>query len=345
MFYFLLQACGSSETDTNTIETETTQNDYFDSSGRVDALTGGVRMIEIDTPKGKFNVYTKRVGNNPKMKVLLLHGGPGGTHELFECFNSFLPAAGVEYYFYDQLGSHFSDQPKDTSLWNLPRFVEEVEQVRKALDLNKDNFYLYGQSWGGLLSMEYALKYQDNLKGLIISNMMSSAPDYGVYANEVLAKRMPEEVVKEVRELEANEDFDNPRYLNLLLEHHYTKHVLRMPLEEWPLIVTRMFDHINPDVYVPMQGPSEFGVRGKLEKWDRSKDLPQIKVPTLVIGAQWDTMDPEHMKWMSTQVQQGRYLHCPDGSHCAMLDDQEVYFEGLIKFVKDVDSGDFKKEG
>ncbi|MEN9684617.1 MAG: hypothetical protein RLZZ28_403, partial [Bacteroidota bacterium] len=132
--------------------------------------TGGVKMISVETAIGKFRVWTKKFGNNPSIKVLLLHGGPGGTHEAFESFESFFPQEGFEFYEYDQLGSAFSDQPKDSSLWTTARFVEEVEQVRKALGMNKDNFYLLGHSWGGILAMEYALKYQDNLKGLIISN-------------------------------------------------------------------------------------------------------------------------------------------------------------------------------
>ena len=111
-------------------------SDYFDNTGRDDVLSGGVRMIPIDTPKGTFNVWTKRVGNAPTMKLLLLHGGPGATHEYFEAFDSFLPAAGIEYYYYDQLGSAYSDQPDDPDLWTLPRFVEEVEQVRQALGLD-----------------------------------------------------------------------------------------------------------------------------------------------------------------------------------------------------------------
>nr|MCU0398766.1 proline iminopeptidase-family hydrolase [Cyclobacteriaceae bacterium] len=160
------------------------QVNYFDLQ-EIGVKTGGVRMIPITTPSGNYKVWTKRVGNNPRIKVLLLHGGPGMTHELYECFDSFFPGEGIEYYYYDQLGSYYSDQPQDTSLWSLPRFVEEVEQVRQALGLNQDNFYLLGQSWGGLLAMEYALKYQQNLKGLIISNMMSSIADYMKYADEV----------------------------------------------------------------------------------------------------------------------------------------------------------------
>jgi len=89
-------------------------------------------MIPIRTPKGKFRVWTKRVGNNPRVKLLLLHGGPAATHEYFEAFDSYFPAAGIEYYYYDQLGSAYSDQPNDPSLWEIPRFVDEVEQVRQA---------------------------------------------------------------------------------------------------------------------------------------------------------------------------------------------------------------------
>ena len=105
-------------------------------------------MIPIRTPGGTFRVWTERFGNNPMTKVLLLHGGPGATHEVFESFESYLPQEGIEFIYYDQLGSAFSDQPTDSTLWTLPRFVEEVEQVRVALGLNKDNFYLFGQSWG-----------------------------------------------------------------------------------------------------------------------------------------------------------------------------------------------------
>ncbi len=141
--------------------------------------TGGVTVIPIETPKGTFKVWTKYMGDNPKIKVLLLNGGPGATHEYFECFESFLLPQNIEFIYYDQLGCGLSDNPNDTTLWDLDRYVEEVEQVRKALHLNKDNFYILGHSWGGILAMQYALKYQDNLKGLIISNMMSSCPQYG----------------------------------------------------------------------------------------------------------------------------------------------------------------------
>ena len=299
--------------------------------------SGGVRLVSLDG--GKYKVWTKRIGNNPTIKVLLLHGGPACTHEYWECFESFLPQEGIEFYYYDQLGSAYSDQPADTSLWNLPRFVEEVEQVRQALGLNKDNFYLLGHSWGGILAAEYALKYQDNLKGLIISNMMMSCPEYGKYADEVLAKQIEPTVLAEIRALEAKGDFVNPRYMELLMPNFYNQHICRLPLDNWPDPLNRSLAKINQTIYVSMQGPSEFGVSGKLENWDVTAKLPSIKVPTLVVGATHDTMDPAHMKMVSEKVQKGRFLLCPEGSHMCMWDDQAHFFPGFISFLKDVDSG------
>ena len=296
-------------------------------------------MVPVQTPLGTFKVWTKRFGNNPTIKVLLLHGGPAATHEYMECFESFFPKEGFEFYEYDQLGSYYSDQPTDSSLWTLDRVVEEVEQVRKALGMNKDNFYLLGNSWGGILGMQYALKYQDNLKGLIIANMMSSAPEYGRYADEVLAKQMDPKVLAEVRAMEAKGDFANPRYMELLMPNFYAVHLCRLP--EWPEPVTRSFKHLNNTIYTMMQGPSEFGVSGRLASWDVRDRLKEIKIPVLTVGAKFDTMDPEHMKWMSGQVQKGRYLYCPNGSHFAMWDDQQIFMEGVTGFIRDVNNGAF----
>ena len=306
---------------------------YFDQTGRTDILSGGVRMIPITTPKGTFKVWTKRVGNNPKIKVLLLHGGPGASHEYFEAADSYLPGAGVEYYYYDQLGSAYSDQPTDVSLWDLPRFVEEVEQVRQALGLGPDNFYLLGHSWGGILAVEYALKYQQHLKGLIISNMMMSIPAYNDYGHTVLMPAMDQSVLNQILAFEQRKDTENPKYMELLTPSYYEQHILRMPADQWPDPVNRAFSKINRQIYVLMQGPSEMGASGLLERWDRTTSLSQIVVPTLVIGATYDTMDPKHMQWVSQQVQHGTFLLCPKGSHMAMYDDQTTYFGGLIRFL------------
>jgi proline iminopeptidase len=302
-------------------------------------LEEGVQMIPIKTPSGEFNVFTQRVGANPSIKVLLLHGGPGMTYEQYANFKDYLPQEGIEFIWYDQLGSFHSDQPSDSTLWTIDRFVDEVEQVRVALGLNKDNFYLYGQSWGGMLGIEYALQHQDKLKGLIISNMMSSLDEYEKYAKEVLGPQMPKEVFAEVMKIERTGDFENPRYMELLGEHHYPFHVLRKPADEWPEAVGRAMQQMNPEVYIYMQGYSEFGITpgATLAGWDRKADLKKITVPTLVIGGTHDTMDPAHMEWMSKEFPNGQFLLCPNGSHLSQYDDPEHFFPGLISFLKDVD--------
>lgn len=332
----LIQSCRQEAGRETASSTSPSVKDYFN-YGDTGVRSGGVRMIPIETPVGRFKVWTKRIGNNPRIKVLLLHGGPAMTHEYMECFEGFFPQEGIEFYEYDQLGSYYSDQPTDSSLWTLPRFVEEVEQVRKALSLDSSNFYLLGNSWGGMLAMEYALKYQQHLKGMIVANMMSSCPEYGKYADEVLAKQMDPGVLKEIRAMEAKGDFGNPRYMELLIPNFYKQHLCR--LEEWPDGFNRTMKHANGVVYTMMQGPSEFGVGGRLAKWDIRDRLKEIKIPTLTVGARFDTMDPEHMKWMSTQMQKGSYLFCPYGSHLAMWDDQKVFMQGVIDFIKKVDQG------
>ena len=315
---------------------------YHDNTGRDDAIAGGARLIPVTTPKGTFNVWTKRVGNNPRIKVLLLHGGPGATHEYFEMLDSYFPAEGIEYYYYDQLGSFLSDQPDAPELWEIPRFVDEVEQVRVALGLDKDNFFLVGHSWGGILAIEYALAHGAELKGVIISNMMASIPEYNAYAQKVLMPAMDQAALAEIQKLEATKDTQNPRYMQLLMPHHYEKHILRRPEKDWPDPAVRGFKHLNYAVYVPMQGPSELGASGSLEHWDRFADLAKINVPALVIGAQHDTMDPKHMERMAKALPRGRYAYMPDGSHMSMYDDQQRWVQAVIAFLRDVDAGTFK---
>ncbi len=304
----------------------------FRTPGEVQA--GGVQIIELQEG---YSVWTKRFGNSP-MKVLLLHGGPAMTHEYMECFESFFPKANIEFYHYDQLGSYRSDQPDDESLWTIERFVEEVEQVRKVLGLNKDNFYLLGNSWGGMLGMEYALKFQQNLKGLIICNMTADFDKYETY-NAKLRAQLPAEVLETLSEYESRGDYHDPIYEQLVFEAYYTKHLCRLP--EWPEPVQRSLRHINQKVYEYMQGPSEFVPGGILKGWSVWDKLDQITVPTLMVGATHDTMDPKEMRQMSELVKNGRYLHCPNGSHLAMWDDQEVFMDGVIRFITDVHGAEF----
>jgi proline iminopeptidase len=298
----------------------------------------GIKMIPITTPAGNFHVWTKSIGYNPKIKVLLLHGGPAFTHEYMECFQSFFPREGFEMIEYDQLGSFYSDQPKDSSLWTIDRFVEEVEQVRTALGLNKDNFYLLGNSWGSMLAMQYALKYQKNIKGLIICNMMSSIPDFNEYNKKILTEDLGSSSVDSMVQMEARGQTDSPHYVQMLGIYDH-KHMCRVRPYPDPMI--RGFTHVNNSIMNVMLGSGTATFSGRLANWDIKNRLHEIQVPTLIVSAKWDFMSPDHMKWMSTQVQHARYLYCPEGSHLAMWDDQKNFYPGIIQFIKDVDDGSF----
>lgn len=328
-----LSACQPKQSDTNTANSDISC-DYVNFTTPGDFQMAGIQMIEIE---GGYKVWTKRFGNNPKIKVLLLHGGPAMTHEYMECFESFFPKANIEFYEYDQLGSYYSDQPtNDTTLWNIPRFVEEVETVRQKLGLTKDNFYLLGNSWGSMLAMEYALKYQDNLKGLLICNMTASFPKYAAY-NAQLRSELRPSLLDSLSAYEMKKDFMNPAYQEMVFNEYYTRHLCRLPVLPDP--VARSFKHVNQFVYEYMQGPSEFVPGGILQNWDIWNRLSEIKVPTLTVGAKYDTMNPAEMEEMSKLVQNGRYLYCPNGSHLSMWDDQQVFMKGVIDFIKEVNEG------
>ena len=328
----LLFACKDVSQETNL--NDNSKCNYVDFKTPTEVQVAGIQMIEL---KEGYKVWTKRFGNSP-IKVLLLHGGPAITHEYMECFESFFPKANIEFYHYDQLGSYYSDKPNNDSLWTIGRFVEEVEQVRQALNLNKDNFYILGNSWGGILGMEYALKYQEYMKGLIVCNMTADFHKYTAY-NKMLRDKMRTSLTDSLSYYEERGDYQNPVYLDLVFEEYYRSHICL--LEEWPESVLRSFSHVNQHVYEYMQGPSEFVPGGILKDWSVWDDLHTLTIPTLMVGAEYDTMNPEEMEEMSRLVQNGRYLHCPNGSHLAMWDDQEIFMEGVIDFIYDVHNGNF----
>src|SRR5262249_34900046 len=153
----------------------------------------------------------------------------GFSHEYLEAMESFLPQAGIEMYYYDQLGCNNSDQPEDASLWTLERYVEEVEEVRKGLGL--EQFVLYGHSWGGILAIDYALKYQQHLRGLVISNMAAGIQAY-LKRVAYWKLQLPAEAQQRLQALEARQDYDSPEYEKLMMEEVYPRMICRT--KPWP---------------------------------------------------------------------------------------------------------------
>jgi proline iminopeptidase len=290
--------------------------------------TAGIQMVPV--VGGKYKVWTKRIGSGP-IKVLLLHGGPGFSHDYLEAMESFLPQAGIEMYYYDQLGCGNSDQPDDASLWTLARYTQEVEEVRRALGL--ENFVLFGHSWGGILALEYALNHQESLRGLVISDMTAGTQSY-LKRTAALKLQLPPATLIRLKALEAKQDYDSPEYQKIMMDDLYPKVICR--IQPWPEPVTRAFRLSNQKIYNQMQGKSEFLVTGNLKDWERWDRLHEIKVKSLTIGARYDEMDPEDMKRMAALMPQGTNAFCPNGSHLCMWDDQEIYFHHLLKFLKSV---------
>jgi proline iminopeptidase len=282
-------------------------------------------MIQID---GKYNVWTKKIGDGAT-KVLLLHGGPGANHSYLECFEKFLPKAGIEFYYYDQLGCGFSDKPNDTSLWNLDRYRDEVEQVRGALGL--ENFILYGHSFGATLAIEYALRYPMTLRKLVLSNMTASSLDYDTYMHQLRSAVAPD-VRAKMDEYEKNNRFDNPEYESLVQQFLYAKN--RCRLDPLPDSVARASKTLSKPVHDTMHGPNEFLTTGNLKLWERWSDLIRIQAPTLTIGARWDQVDPTEVEREAHKFSKGRYALCNNGSQMCMWDDQQSYFDQLIPFLK-----------
>jgi len=295
-------------------------------NGRKDGVrTGGARTIRID---GRYDVWVKQVGTGP-VPVLTLHGGPGMSHYYLECFEEFLPRDEFRFWYYDQLGCGFSDRPDDPTLWTVERYTEEVEQVRRALGLER--FVLFGHSWGGFLAIEYALRYQQRLAALVISNMTASTAAYVEYA-KVLRAQLPPDVLARMAAFEARREYHAPEYEELLRTTLYQRHLCR--LDPWPEPLERALRFLNAQVYETMQGPDEFNIIGNYKDWDRWSDLHRIGVETLLLGGRHDTMSPAQIARMSQLMPRARAVICENGSHMAMYDDQARYFAALLGFLR-----------
>jgi proline iminopeptidase len=284
----------------------------------------GVRWLKL---RNGYKIWTQRVGRGRK-KVLLLHGGPGASHEYMQCFADVLPQAGYEMYFYDQLGCGQSDKPDDTSLWTLPRYLDEVEEVIEALELER--LVLVGHSWGGMLGIEYALRHPERLSGFVLSNMSASFADYGAYVHH-LRDTLPAPIRARLTELENAGKQNSQEYDAIIHRELYGRYICR--LDPWPEPVQRSLGGINPVIYNQMQGPDEFTLTGNLMNWDRWADLSRIQTRTLAMGARHDEMNPDSIRREAKLIPQSSLFISETGSHLAMWDDQKNYFEALLAFL------------
>ncbi len=263
-----------------------------------------------------------------KLPLLALHGGPGATHDYLEPLEA-LAATGRRVIFYDQLGCGWSATPPNPAMWTVDLYVEEVGAVRAALGL--DRVHILGQSWGGMLGMEYALTQPDGLASLTVADSPASMLQWVAEANRLRAD-LPPEVQRTLLEHEAAGTTDDPAY-EQALEMFYRRHVCR--LDPWPEYVTRAFANIaaNPEVYHIMNGPSEFHVIGTLKEWDITARLGEIGVPTLVISGRYDEATPAIAETVHQGIPGSEWVLFEHSSHMPHAEEPERFMQVLDRFL------------
>lgn len=283
-----------------------------------------------------YNVWYRIVGEREesgKFPVLCLHGGPGAPHDYLEPLES-LVATGRRSIFYDQLGCGNSDQPHNPSMWTVSLFVEEVGFIRRALGLAR--VHILGQSWGGMLAMEYALTQPAGLLSLVVADSPASMPQWVSEANRLRAE-LPSEVQQTLQKHEAAGTTDSPEYQQAMLVF-YRRHVCRLDL--WPEYLNRAFEKLgqNPEVYHTMNGPSEFHVIGTLKDWDITSRLGEIRVPTLVIGGRYDEATPAITETVHRGIPESEWVIFENSSHTPHIEETERYFQVLDQFLSRVEA-------
>ena len=298
----------------------------------------GTKIITLDNG---YHLWTNTQGEGD-IHLLALHGGPGGNHEYWEDAAEQLKKQGlnVQVSMYDQLGSLYSDQP-DFSDPEIAKkyltyeyFLDEVDEVRKKLGL--DNFYLIGQSWGGLLVQEYAVKYGQHLKGAIISSMVDEIDEYVDRVNELREKTLSPEAVAFMKECEAKNDYSNPKYqeyVQVMNEQYVDR--------KQPSKLYHLKDLGGTAVYNVFQGDNEFVITGKLKDWHFRDQLKNIKVPTLITFGEHETMPIETAKTMNSLIPNSQLVTTPDGGHHHMVDNPDVYYKHLADFIRNVENNTF----
>ena len=226
-----------------------------------------------------------------------------------------------------QLGCGASDKPDDASLWTIGRYVEEVEILRTALDLDK--VHLLGHSWGGWLGIEYGVTYPENLKTLILEDTCGDMPHL-VSELDRHREALGAETVAMMQRHEAEGTLEHPEYEAAITILNY-RHVCR--LDEWPAPVKRSLDNWNQDIYGVMQGPNEFLYTGNLKDWNRIADMNRIDAPTLITVGKYDELTPACALRMKQALPNAELKVFPNSSHMPFYEEPDAYYPVLTEFL------------
>jgi proline iminopeptidase len=259
--------------------------------------------------------------------LLLLNGGPGLPCDYLREAHSCLVDEGFRVVAFDQLGCGAADRPTDKSLWRIERYVEEVECVRQALNLGR--VHLLGHSWGGWLSIEYALTHPQALNTLILSSTVADIPQLSQELDRLRAALGPETVAMLQRH-EAEGTYTHPEYMGAITVLNY-RHVCR--LMTYPAPVQRSLSDWNMAPYMEMQGPNEFLYIGNLRNWSRLADLPRITVPVLITLGHYDEQTPACAVRMKHALRDAELHVFPSSSHVPFYEEPALYYPVLRSFL------------
>ena len=268
-----------------------------------------------------------------RLPLLTLHGGPGAAHDCIDPLRE-LAVQGRRIVFYDQLGCGRSDQPLDPSLWTVELFLEELATIRAELGL--DRIHLFGLSWGGMLAMEYALRRPPGLESLVLASAPASMKPWMAEADR-LRRMLPADVQETLSRHEADGSTGSPEYQEAMLVF-YERHVCRR--KPWPEPVRRSVEQLmaNPEVYLTMNGPSEFHVTGTLRSWSVAGRLGEISVPTLVTCGRYDECTPEMSAAIAGAIPGAELVIFEESAHFAQAEEPERYRQVVARFLDRVES-------
>lgn len=273
-----------------------------------------------------FKLFYRSFGSGDDV-LLCLHGGPGVPHYYLLPLAK-LASSNFRVVFYDQLGVGGSAKPEDSSLFNIERGAEEVEGVRKALDLGK--IYLLGSSYGGALALQYALKYQQHIRKLIIASGLASVAET-VAEMTRLKTLLPKGVQEVMKKYEQKSAFLHPEYLKAV-ELYYHNFLCRLP--EWPEQVVRALNELSVPVYFTQNGPNEFTIIGTWKGWDITERLPEIKIPTLVTVGKYDEVTPKIAETIHHGIGGSLLKVFENSAHLTMWDEEEEYLKTVREFIE-----------
>lgn len=282
-----------------------------------------------------YRLYYRAVGPpDAPATVLVLHGGPGMSHDYLLSLRD-LTKWGYRVVFFDQLACGRSEIPPGTDLFSLAHHVEETEGVRAALGLGR--VHLLGSSYGGLLALSYAIQYQRHLRSLITVGGLSDVPFTEREMNR-LVDEMPAEDGRAIRQHGHPGGFDHPDYVRAV-DRFYRTYLCRLP--EWPAELTRTLElGLQRPVYAYMNGPNEFTISGTIRDVDITADLPRIAVPTLVLGGRYDEVTPAVAERIHRAIPGSRRVTFENSSHTPFWEERERLMTVVADFLAEVDRGE-----